>query len=551
MINGEGPVDAKIWFIGDCPRKKEIDTGRPFQTPAGQLLRNTIIGLGIDEEQCRFEYLIGVRPSEKSNDFKLFLDGGDREEFLEMQIEALRNRIRECRPNLVVCLGNYSLQYLMKEKNINNWRGHVVFSKDLGVKCMATYNMNSVMKQLKLPKGNHAGQFEVLFRTDLAKAKKEMQTDDTNYPEYELITKPSYQQAIQLMERIYNEATILSYDIEMVKDTPLMDCISFSWNEQEAVSIPLWVLIGDRDCVNYWKTLEEQASVLAWIKKLLESQIPKVAQNSQFDTVMLKFHYGIEVRNLVWDTMVAAHNLYCDLPKGLGTLISLYTELPYQKYLIHEGGSQNRWDYNAMDSLAALHIMNKQIEEAEELGVLDHYRNVTNPIIRCLCEMQLAGIKVDEELREYSMQHEQRVMDEVLWVLDKVFPKPFSKKPKDGHKFNPGSPQDKVRLFYGVFKQKKKRNRGVITVDEKALLSISESRKIYISLLAKICIRYRQAQSMRGKLKTPLLNGRMHTAYDVSGTETGRLNSKKSVLGSGTNLQNLKKGVQRQMLVAG
>ena len=71
--------------------------------------------------------------------------------------------------------------------------------------------------------------------------------------------------------------------------------------------------------------------------------------------------------NLVWDTMVAAHEIYSDLPKDLGTLISMYTNLPYMKELIHEKGLDSRWKYNAMDALANIHIMDGEMAEMKAL----------------------------------------------------------------------------------------------------------------------------------------------------------------------------------------
>jgi len=59
---------------------------------------------------------------------------------------------------------------------------------------------------------------------------------------------------------------------------------------------------------------------------------------------------------------------------------------------------------------------------------------------------------------------------------------------------------------------------------EQVLLGVRkymEDKKSYVRLLAEATRRYRLSQTMRGKLKTPLLNGRMHTAYDVTGTDTG------------------------------
>jgi len=51
-IPGEGPLDAKIIFIGRNPGRTEDATGKPFQGQAGNLLIRMIRALGLEREQC-------------------------------------------------------------------------------------------------------------------------------------------------------------------------------------------------------------------------------------------------------------------------------------------------------------------------------------------------------------------------------------------------------------------------------------------------------------------------------------------------------------------
>jgi uracil-DNA glycosylase len=48
MVFGEGPVDARIMFVGEQPGDQEDIAGRPFVGPAGQMFNEALIEAGID-----------------------------------------------------------------------------------------------------------------------------------------------------------------------------------------------------------------------------------------------------------------------------------------------------------------------------------------------------------------------------------------------------------------------------------------------------------------------------------------------------------------------
>lgn len=303
----------------------------------------------------------------------------------------------------------------------------------------------------------------------------------------------------------------------------------------------------------------------------MKSQIPKVAQNSQFDTTMLSKYSNIHTQNLTWDTMVVQHSMYCDLPKDLGTLISLYTKLPYHKYLIHSALSSDRWLYNAADAVANLHVMQGQIKNMYDMMGLDepslpsdgaipreffalqnaqHYFTVPNPTIGSCVFMHIAGVKVDMELRDTVINLERGTIDQLRAALAFAL-----KNWKWGAKtsptvFNPMSPQQKNILFYDVLGCPEQRTNGKVTSDKHALKKFKADKNPVISTLAEACLEAKAADARLLKFKVEPDAGYIRTQYDVTGTDTGRLASKESdVMRAGTNLQNIAKGPQRQMLV--
>lgn len=542
LVEGSGPLDADIWVIGEAPGEHEVEQGLPFVGASGKELKRALEYSGVDVESLRFENLIGIRPP--GNKFTYF----ESTETLQVQLEdsvcSLRERIHDMKPNLLLLMGAMPLKYLTGNTGISAWRGHLQWIGGLDCKALATYHPSAWMRQRRVGKENNPGQYEALARADLMKAVKEGKTHDLHYAPYETITSPTFSDVESYIKLAHSSGKILSFDIETSgRGNSVIDCIGFATSNDLAICIPFYSYTGTKkepELVPYWMCDEVTLAVWHMVKELLESDIPKVAQNSQFDTIMLRVIMGIKVRNLVWDTLVAAHNLYCELPKDLGTLISRYTQLPYHKFMIKSSHIEDRWEYNAIDAIANLHIMDGEIKELKEAETYEHYVQVTHPLILPIGEMQLEGVNVNEELKERALAREERIQEEIQEALSVALPFPF----------NPNSPQQKAKLFYDTLGCSKIRYQGTVTTNKAALEKLkNRTPHEYTELLAEACLRYKAASSMGGKLKTPLRKGRIHCAYNAAGTKTGRLDSKESLLGTGTNLQNLSKGIQRHMLI--
>jgi len=106
--------------------------------------------------------------------------------------------------------------------------------------------------------------------------------------------------------------------------------------------------------------------------------------------------------------------------------------------------------------------------------------------------------------------------------------------------FNPGSPKQCIAYFYSVKELRPYTNRktGKPTCDDKALSRIVRKYNLPEARLVQ------EIRALR-KLRDTYLDlsydkdGRLRCFYDVRGTRTGRLSSKKTVQGTGLNMQNL------------
>ena len=551
---GSGPLTSKFWIIGDSYGDSEKLADAPFVGKSGMDLRKKLKVAGIDERHIHFDNVVNFQPPK--NNFSWFSSDSEGREILGLGVRELRERIKEFKPHLVFCVGLPPLTHVMQKGSpLKKWRGHVFWNEELGVKCMCSYHPSSYIKQRFVKKDTktdeHPGQFEALFYFDLEKAYRESIFAESVFSNFESLVSPTFEELESELVEILKNGERLSYDIETLgKRYNFMDCIGFASTRKRGLCIPFAIPMGGGfPPQEFWKLESERARIFELVKRLLESDIPKYAQNSQFDSLILGEYYGISVRNLVWDTYVAAHCIYCDLPKDFGTLLSLYTNLPYQKYLIATGSVLDRWEYNVADAVGNLHIADGQLEQLKEAGTLEHFRKISMPLLPALVEMQRAGVLVNTKLQAGARKLEGAKMQRLLVAFDKICPQINTAK-NFPHKFNPGSPKQKQKLFFQILKTKPTYKKGKLSMDADSMARIMEKdHRPFVTTIAETCIEYRRAQDMFGKLSTPLRNGRLHTAYNAAGTDTGRLNSKESAFGVGTNLQNLSKGIQRRMLI--
>lgn len=152
-VPGEGPVGAKVAFIGEAPGKDEDIQGRPFVGRSGQLLRKTIVDVGWREDEVFIGNVLKCRP--EGNRDPLDHEIAACSHYLEAQL-ALIN------PRLIVTLGRFSLNLLIDPGlKITKVRGQHI--KKHGKLYLPTFHPSAILRNMNLL---------VDFRRDLAVAKK-------------------------------------------------------------------------------------------------------------------------------------------------------------------------------------------------------------------------------------------------------------------------------------------------------------------------------------------------------------------------------------------
>ncbi|MDB4261301.1 DNA polymerase [bacterium] len=572
-----GNPHAKIWIVGSQPKKNET---APMTSQNNTWFMTFVNANEVPRSDIRFDYL--VNDVAKKGGLEIFQASGQ----LKRSVSELKDRIAKYKPNVVLCLGAEVLQHLMGQRGIADWRGHAMQLPFCSTKAIFTYDPVTAHSQRFVSNQSYPGQYQTLMKFDISSAVKHSKFPELGHYEMNLTICTEYGKTVAILQDMLENSKILSFDIEVIKPYTgrLMDCMSIADERNINLCLPFWRSTsgnpegGGGGLERVFKNDHEFIHILSLVKKLLESNIPKVAQNSQYDITTLEVHYDMKIPNIIWDTMIAANGLFCELPKDLGTLLSLYTNLPYHKHMIHSGSIFDRWKYSAADAGANLHVMAGQRKEMADLDglcgpcegsfedclfckkpesseIYKHYVGTTNPLIRNCVDIHEEGVRIDPNLRAYSTDLEHEYQRELLQALHSVIPVKLSPK-KDIYNLNPKSPQQLNKLFYDLFGCKAARRNGKRSMDDESRKRIMDrDKRPSVVTLCKAVDSYIYSDASLLKFKVPpevRANGNQYlrTKYEPAGTDTGRLASKASdVVGAGSNLQNVEKGPQREMFI--
>jgi DNA polymerase-1 len=249
--------------------------------------------------------------------------------------------------------------------------------------------------------------------------------------------------------------------------------------------------------------------------------------------------YGIEVKNKLFDTMVAHYILSPDGKHGMDVLAAQY--LQYEPVSIEtligkKGKNQGSMadlspaeikDYAAEDAditLQLKHIFEPKLTTAESRKLFDE---VEVPLITVLADMEMEGVRVDEQfLKDYSNELQKDIV---------IFEKEIHE--IAGEVFNIDSPKQLGTILFEKLKitdQVKKTKTGQYATGEDILSKFVHDHPVVGKILD-----YRELRKLKSTYVDALpelINkhtGRVHTNYMQTVAATGRLSS------NNPNLQNI------------
>lgn len=407
----DGSFFAEVAIIAEAPGDKEVANKKPLVGGSGKALWDVLRKYGIQRGDT---YITNVSKRQVSfgNDKRHPISKNE----LEHWIGLLQWELSQL-PNLkyVLVLGNMALKALAGVEGITDWRGSVLdvnILKDapLGgtpnyrsLKAVCTYNPAAVLREPKL---------ELTFGFDCSKLRKVM---DGNWVVEPVTThiNPSFDDAMDWIDKMERDRRPVAYDIETISGETA--CIGLANNHVEAM------------CIN-WRTLDEQAYPLEVERKLRRRlqtffgnrEVQTITQNGMFDASWLAYKDRIVPAPHYFDTMLAHHCLYPQLPHNLGYITTQYTTRPFyknEKDSWREGGDiDSFWRYNGQDCCnthaGATGMLSELRSQSLERFFFDHVMRLQPHLIR----MTVGGILVDvdrkEQLKETLGADVQRLQQE-------------------------------------------------------------------------------------------------------------------------------------------
>lgn len=346
-------------------------------------------------------------------------------------------------------------------------------------------------------------------------------------PNYILCNTP---ESVNQLISVLQANTEFCFDTETTSlDTILAEVVgmSFAVKVNEAYYVPV-------------SENQTEAQILIDLFKPIFENTSKVliGQNIKYDLQVLK-NYGVEIKNKLWDTMVAHFLFKPDMRHNMNILAETY--LDYSPISIEELIGKKGKDQLSMRSVPVDIIKDYAAEDADitfqlkqtfepqlkETGTEKLFHEVELPLIEALAGMEREGINVDVQgLNEFSAQLQEDItkVDAEIQALA-------------GTKFNISSPKQVGEILFEYLKivdKPKKTKTGQYATGEDILSKLEGKHPIVAKILD-----YRELVKLKSTYvdTLPLLvnekTNRIHTTFNQVVAVTGRLSS------DNPNLQNI------------
>lgn len=412
---------------------------------------------------------------------------------------SLNAALAEANADAAVCTNPSTLLAISGEKkaSLDDWRGSVLnYTKPVLV-------LNPLRHTVTKPEGGW------LLKQDMTKLARLGQTvPEFNYEVFHdsrNSTMPCASAAH--WQHICTNSRLCAVDIESTIWNTI-SCIGFSF----LVAGDIWTLVISMDSQASWNLANS----------LLLSPVPKVFHNGAYDCTHL-LRFGLATRNYAFDTEYAWHAWYAELPKNLSFISSIF--LPDHSYWKDDAWRGNDlhglWRYNAMDVWRTLRVATVMLATipgwALRQALLIQMRVYSN--IQC----HLLGWPIDEEKRKIARDKAQAEVDQDLTSIRAMV---------GDANFNPASPQQLAKLFYGVYGAPAVKVKGkLVKSTEATALKKLAAANVILNRFVTAIMRYRKnAKAISTYYDAQLIGGRLHYTLNTDGTTTDRMSSSQATL---------------------
>ena len=526
---------AQFAIIGDSPSNIEVIEQEPFVGPSGSQLNRMFAAVNIPRHKlylttCCKSFIKG------NNINKLWTAKGFRCAEWSLLQQRLIDELSNFNGKIIIAMGATAMKMLIDEPkfdSIGKYRGSIYKADDfphLKEKLSGKLIALTYHPTFTLARNNPISFYTII--ADLNKFNVLDSQPSLLDKKCTIHTRPVFHEVMQFYELVKTKDKI-GFDIEATPEyiTCFSLAIEHSNESLETMSIPLMNNSG-----NYW-SIEEEIKIWHGLAQILiDPSIGIICQNGMFDIMFVLRTMNIISDNFLFDTMLAQHIVYTDLPKGLDYLTSAYTYFPYYK---DEGKKSHLaaikdwsmyWIYNAKDSAYLLPITTELQKEVKEFGAEDAMK-YTMALHKPLMEMEYNGFLTDQVGIKKMRKVLQRKITAMMHGLNKIA----------GTELNINSSQQLIAYFYGKLMIKPYKNRKTKrpSCDAVALSRIAR-KKVKGSIEAQMIIKIRTYYKLLSTYFTITVDNdnRLRCTHKISGTVSGRIATEKTFFDTGANLQN-------------
>lgn len=499
MISGHGYSSAPIILVSDGATDDDVASGYAITGYQESRLRE-LVGDSFNWSQIYRTSLIKERIN--LNNIKL-----NQDLVTDQYKNILAEEVKSINPNIIVPMSELSFNFLANLNGIYKFRGSLLPCRpDLPTK-------SKILPVLGVyPYINQDYKLHFISRLDFTKVGKNIDNLEPFKDENVWIVKNA-QELSNYINRSLPTCDFLVFDIETYYSIPT--CISLCFNNTESATVPILdSKIG----------LGERSVMVKLVADLLASNIPKVNQNIKFDWKKLtKFNFN--VNKVVGDTLLATSCLYCEFPKNLGFLTSIYTDMPYFKdegkqFDPHIPNRDRLYLYCAKDSLATHRIYSQQQAELIETGTKAVYDKLIE-ILPLYKRMEERGILIDQTVRKELIAKYEVLFNIQVYKVRSLI---------NRDEFNPLSSVQCGKLVYDdlgftATRGVKHTKAGNPSTDEESLeiLIWKGGGSNQANEILKTLINIRKLKKVLEYLNTPIhADDRLRCEFNLAGSENGR-----------------------------
>jgi len=525
---------AVIAMVGEIPTDLELLKEEPFVGPVGSQLNRICAAVRLARYQIYLTHACKAKiPSNNYN--KLWTAKGFRHsQWGELQ----RNLIDELAAfpgKVIMLLGSTPMKLLIDEPrfdSISKYRGSFYPAEKfphLKDKLAGKIIGFSYHPSFTMVYGKPIHFYTII--ADFLKALKIIDEPELLKDNTKIIIQPTLTEITNFYSLISTK-DFVAFDIEATPE--FITCFSLAIYDDgliKSMSIPIMDNQGA-----YWGVDEETRIWIGLAEILGNPSIGKICQNGMFDLMFILRTMNIKTDNFYFDTMLAQHICYTELPKGLDYLTSAYTYYPYYK----DEGKQSHlkvikdwkqyWQYNAKDSAYLLPISEALIKELEEFESTDAME-YTMALHKPLMEMEFNGFLTDVRgIKKTKKEYELKIIT-LQKELDDIA----------GKEINVSSAKQMIAYFYGICMIKpyinpKTKNATCNTVALHRIAKKGAKGAEEAKLIIKIR-KYKKLVSTYFNIAVDDDN-KLRCSHKISGTVSGRIATEKTFFGTGSNLQN-------------